>query len=284
MSFRSLRPASSTERGALYLASAAYGLHLGLWLDAELRLDDPSLYLIPPTVLGVAAPVTAYVANQPSMGRGKPGAIAAGIALGAGEGLAVAGLQMATSSEPWGSRQISRAVAAGSTLGLVGGVALAELQQPSPRISLFAASAALWGAAVGGMMGVSTARTDELDDSLALGSLVGLNAGVLVSMGLSTLFVPGEEQLAWMWIGAGVGAVLSLPAYLLYIPRDAPPYRRGLLFSATATTLGVIVGGIFGPEVGGDLGRGWPDWVSVAGISPVVPGGGLGLSVTGSLR
>src|SRR5687767_12933847 len=71
--------ASSFEMGTLYIASAAYGVGLGIWLDAELELEDPGILLIPPTLLGVAAPVGALLLNRPPLPRGVPGAIAAGM-------------------------------------------------------------------------------------------------------------------------------------------------------------------------------------------------------------
>src|SRR4051812_1823472 len=42
--------ASSFESGTLYLTAAAYGIGMGVWLDAELDLNDPALLLIPPTL------------------------------------------------------------------------------------------------------------------------------------------------------------------------------------------------------------------------------------------
>src|SRR5688572_9988157 len=88
------RAASNFESATLYATSAAFGLGMGIWIDAEVGLRDPALLLIPPALLGVAAPVTAYALNRPSMPRGVPGAISTGLLIGAGEGLGIASLQM----------------------------------------------------------------------------------------------------------------------------------------------------------------------------------------------
>src|SRR6185295_16566722 len=105
------RSASSLESATLYGASAAYGIGMGIWLDAEIGISDPALALIPPTLLGVAVPITAYALNQPTLPRGVPGAIAAGLVIGAGEGLGIASLQMVTSDQPWGFHGLGRAMA-----------------------------------------------------------------------------------------------------------------------------------------------------------------------------
>ncbi|MEY2936806.1 MAG: hypothetical protein RL033_7555, partial [Pseudomonadota bacterium] len=69
------RSASDFESATLYATTAAFGLGMGIWIDAELGLRDPALLLISPALLGVAAPVTAYALNRPTLPRGVPGAI-----------------------------------------------------------------------------------------------------------------------------------------------------------------------------------------------------------------
>src|SRR5688572_9188383 len=168
--------ASSFESGTLYLTSALYGIGLGVWLDAELDLEDPAQILIPPTLLGAAAPSTAYILNHPTLPRGVPGAVAAGIVIGAGEGLGIASLQMFTSDSPWGFTGLSRAVALGSTIGGVGGYALGVLQEPSPNISAFATSGVVWGTLIGSAagLGLSDEGLDfsEANDWMARGGFI----------------------------------------------------------------------------------------------------------------
>lgn len=274
--------------GTLYAASSAYGIGLGVWLDAELGIDDPGVLLIPPTLLGVAAPLTTYFMNRPPMPRGLPGAIAGGLVIGAGEGLAIASLQMFSADEPWGFKGLSRAVSVGATLGGVGGAVLGAVQAPSPNISAFATSGVIWGSIVGASFGLGSSTAgvgfSRSNDIMARGGLIGFNAGLAVTMGLSTLFVPTSEQLSWMWIGGGAGAAVSLPVYLFYIGEGTPPAKRGLLFTATATTVGIVVGGVFGPHIA-TIGSSGADqgWASVDFVAPLPLRGGLGLQVGGSL-
>ncbi|MEO8184334.1 MAG: hypothetical protein ABI895_36415, partial [Deltaproteobacteria bacterium] len=246
------RSASSLESATLYGGGAAYGVGMGIWLDAELGVDDPALLLIPPSLLGVAVPIAAYALNHPTLPRGVPGAIATGLVIGAGEGLGIASLQMVTSEQPWGLHGLARAMAIGSTAGGVAGIAVGVLQEPSPNISLFATSGVVWGSAIGSAFGLGLSPAGvgfhRSNNWLARGGLIGFNAGLVASMGLATAFVPTLDQITWMWVGGGVGALVSLPVYLFYIGAG-PPAKRGLVFSATATTLGIVVGGVFGPMI-----------------------------------
>jgi hypothetical protein len=281
------RSASSFESTTLYVASAAYGLGIGIWLDVELSFDDPALLLIPPSLLGVGIPVAAYGLSRPALPRGVPGAIAAGLVIGAGEGLGIAGLQMTTSEQPWGFHGLARAMAIGSTAGGIAGIALGELQRPSPNISAFATSGVVWGSAIGAAFGLGLSPADvgfeHSNDWMARGGLIGFNAGLVATMGLATAFVPSLDQLTWMWLGGGMGALVSLPVYLFYLG-DGPPAKRGLVFSATATTLGIVVGGVFGPSWGGvGWNAGASRWASVEYFTPVPVPGGMAFRLGGSL-
>jgi hypothetical protein len=280
--------ASSFESAMMYMTSAAYGIGLGIWLDAELGLSDPAQVLIPPTLLGVAAPVTAYILDRPALPRGVPGAVAAGLVIGAGEGLGIASVQMLTSDKPWGFKGMSRAVAIGSTLGGIGGIAMGVTQEPSPNISAFATSGVVWGTLIGSAIGLGVARDGDpfsrANDRMGRGGLIGLNAGLVATMALSTAFVPTLDQLSGMWLGGGIGALISLPVYLFYIGDGGPPAKRGLLFTATATTLGIVGGGVFGPLVGGSaLGAARSEFARLDYVAPFAVRGGLGLQVVGTL-
>jgi len=93
-----------------------------------------------------------------------------------------------------------------------------------------------------------------------------------------------------MWAGAGIGVAASLPVYLFYLGDDAPPARRGLIFTGTAMLLGLGVGGVLGYE--GKLFSTGPsveqnasaaDWVRLDSVAPLLLPNGLGVSLNGSL-
>jgi len=287
------QPSSDVEIGTLYVASAAYGVGAGIWFDAELGVKDPGLAFIAPAVLGVGGPVGVYFLDQPKMPRGVPAAISTGITLGALEGLNLWMYQytQAKSADEWGGRGLARAMFLGSTLGGAGGAALGFLQEPSPKLSLFAGSGALWGGAIGSMFGYgasSGASYGDRNDALTLGNLIGFNVGLAAAGGLSAVWVPGYKQMTFMWVGAGVGFAATLPIYLFYIGNDNPT-RRGLIAQGIGTTLGIAAGGIFTFYD--------PDWTigdnnadpskrrfaSLTGVGPMPVQGGMGIQMTGFL-
>jgi hypothetical protein len=287
---------STGEITTLYAASAGYGIGLGIWLDAELGVTDPGLALVSPAILGVAAPVGAYFLDQPAMPRGKAAAIAAGLVLGAGEGLGIAGTQFVVASEAdaWGFRGLARSVAIGATLGGVGGYVVGDAVEPSPNVSAFVTSGAVWGTLVGGAIGYGASPAGvgygEANDSGAIGGLVGFNVGLAATAGLSLAFTPSSAQLVGMWEGAGIGAVASLPVYLFYAGDTGPPAKRGLIFSGTAVALGIGVGGLLASGSDDAPARGArsfdhaaPGFASITSVAPfTVPGGG-GISAAGIL-
>jgi hypothetical protein len=262
----------------------------------ELGLDDPGLFLIAPVVLGVAAPIGVYVLDHPAMARGVPAATATGMFLGTAEAIGIVSVQYVRTSEEnaWGFDQLVRGTALGSTIGAVGGYLWGYYLEPEPQTSLFVSSGALWGTAVGSLLGYGTTRADqdfgEANDPTSVAGLIGLNVGAAGALGLSLLWTPSTRQIGYMWAGAGIGVAASLPVYLLYLGDDRPPARRGFIFTATAMTLGIGVGGILGHE-GGVFGTGPTsegiagigDWLSVESIAPMPLEGGLGVAVAGSL-
>jgi hypothetical protein len=241
---------SSTEITTLYATSAVYGVGLGVWIGSEAHIKDPGLFLIAPAILGVAGPVGVYLLDNPSLPRGVPGAIASGLVIGAGEGIGIASYQFVStgSEKAWGFRGLSRSTVIGATLGGAGGVALGFLQDPSPKSSLLTTSSVVWGAAIGTMFGYGASATGEgygrANDSAALGGLIGFNVGLAAAAGLSTVYIPTYRALTYMWAGAGIGALVSLPVYAAYAGKNSPPAKHGLVFSGVTTMLGIGAGAL----------------------------------------
>jgi len=292
----SSQAASDLELGTLYAMSAGYGVGTGIWIDAELQIDDPGLKFLAPAILGVGAPVGVFMLNRPRMPRGMPAAIAAGMAVGAGEGAGIASYQFvhAGAQDAWGFRGFARSVFIGSTGGAVLGYVSAVAMEPSPKTSLLLGSSVAWGTLIGSMFGYggSAAGSDfgDANDSASLGGLIGYNVGLVGAAAISMVWVPTYESLQWMWIGFGAGAAVSLPVFLLYAGGDHDA-RRGLIFMGTAATLGLAAGAVFtmdSREFGQSSGSGLfgadrhaPVQITGAGIMPVP--GGVGFQVSGLL-
>lgn len=277
--------------------SVAYGVGVGVWFSTELDLNDPGLFLIAPAVLGIAAPVGVYALDHPAMGHGVPAATAAGMFLGAAEGIGVVSTQYVNTSKKndWGFLELTRGTAIGSTAGAVGGYLLGYYFEPEPEVSLLVSSGGVWGAAVGSMLGYGVTpgreKFREANDTISVVGLIGLNVGAAATFGASLLFEPTARQIGFMWAGAGIGAAVSLPVFLLYAGEGGPPARRGFVFTATATTLGIVAGGILGSK-GGLFGTGpAPNrfalndglHLSIDYVAPFAVEGGAGLEVGGRL-
>lgn len=286
---RSSRTRAGSEMAILYATSVAYGVGIGIWIDAEIGIEDPALLLIPPAVLGIGAPVGAYFLDKPHMHRGVPAAISAGMVLGASEGLGIAGTQfvIAKKEDAWGFKGLSRSVALGATLGGVGGYAFGTYEEPSPKLSAFVTSGAVWGTAIGSSIAYGASEGGigygRANDSAAIGGLVGLNVGLAATAGLSALFVPTWYQIGWMWGGAAIGAAVSLPVFLLYAGADSPA-KRGFIFTGTAIALGIAAAGIFTSgdvDLSAKSDDGWP---TIVQITPMRLPGGAGLALSGLLE
>jgi hypothetical protein len=290
------RDRTDLEIFSLYGVSAAYGVGIGVWFSAELDVEDPGVFLIPPAVLGVAAPIGVWFLDQPSMPSGMPAAIASGMVIGAGEGIGIASYQFVTADEDdaWGFRGLSRATALGATAGGIAGYAAGYYLEPSPKSSVLMTSSVLWGSTIGALYGYGASEAGVgyglANDSAGLGGLIGYNVGLAASAALSMVYVPSWDQLAWMWLGGGIGAAVSLPIFLFYAGEDGPPAKRGFLFTATTTTLGIAAGGIFGSdemdeyEIGRDDGNPLAGrWAAVTSFGPMAVDGGAGVQVSGTL-
>lgn len=285
---------SELEIGTLYGVAAAYGVGMGIWVDAETGLDDPGLQFVPPIILGVAAPVGVFFLDDPPMPRGMPAAIATGMIVGAGEGLGIWSYQFTTATEEdaWGFRGLSRAMTLGGAVGGGAGFAMAYFQEPSPKSSVLMGSSVIWGSVVGSMIGYGSTEGGleygQANEGAALGGLIGYNVGLGAAAGLSAVYVPAWESLGWMWIGGGIGAAAGLPIYLAYAGSDKPA-KRGLVFQGITTTLGIVAGGIFSSRLSDayahePLEDDGPKFAEITGLGLLpVTGGGAGLQVMGTL-
>jgi hypothetical protein len=170
-----------------------------------------------------------------------PAAIAAGMAIGTGEGVGIASYQFvhSNSADEWGFRGFARSVFIGSTAGTAAGYLASVTMEPSPKTSMLLGSGVMWGTVIGSMFGYggSNGAFGDANDVTSLGGLVGYNAGLVGAGALSMVWVPTYKSLAWM-DGFRSRRWLSLPIYLS--TQAAPDARRGLIFQGTAGTLGLL--------------------------------------------
>jgi len=144
------------EIGYLYTVATAYGVGMGIWIDAEAQISDPGLRFVPPILTGAAAPVGVFFLDTPPLPKGLPSAIATGMLIGGAEGLGVTTYQSVSSlpGQEWGFRGFARAEMIGATLGGGAGFGYWMLTRAKPQHSMFYASASAWGALIGSQMGL----------------------------------------------------------------------------------------------------------------------------------
>jgi hypothetical protein len=288
----SARKSSDVEIGSLYGAAAMYGVGTGVWIDAEAGIKDPGLRFIAPIILGVGGPVGVYFLDQPALNRGIPASITAGMAIGAGEGFGLWSYQFvrSDSKDSWGFKGFARATFIGATVGGAAGAAVGFLQEPSPKTSILLGSASLWGASIGSMFGYGASEKGigygRANDSASVGGLIGYNVGLLGAAGLSTVYVPSEKALVWMWAGAGIGFVGTLPVYLFYAGSDSTA-KRGLIVQGVGTSIGLAAGAIFtlnDRDTVAEGDRKANPFAKITSVGPMpLPGGGMGGQIAGTL-
>ncbi len=286
------------EIGTLYGVSAAYGAGMGIWISSEFDIEDPGVFLIPPAVLTLAGPVGVFFLDRNKLQRGMPLAITTGMVIGTANATGFVIHQHASKpdADAWGFEELTRATAIGSTLGAAGGFAAGYYLEPPPESGLLVTSGVLWGAAVGAMFGYGASAEDksygEANESAALGGLIGLNVGMAATGALTAAVAPSLQQIGSMWLGAGIGAAVSAPIYLLYVGDDKPPAKRGLLFTGTTTTLGLIGGAVFGSGKPSPIAARQDDsgvaslgsWGKLDYVAPQITEDSVGLALGGRLE
>jgi hypothetical protein len=236
--------------GLLYATSAAWGVSVGVWIDLEAGVKNPGAALIAPVAFGVAAPTAMFFLDRPKMRAGRPGAISAGILIGAGENALIFSRQYttATAGNEWGAVQYFRGNMIASTIGGVGGFLAHYGLKFKPQTTAFVTSGAVWGSLVGAAFGGAASSgtwAQTTNDSVFLGSLIGYNVVLAGAIGTSAFWTPSWKQIGWMWGGFGAGAAISALVYPFYALTDADP-RTGLYAQGIVAPLGAFVGALIG--------------------------------------
>jgi hypothetical protein len=234
------------EMTALYITSALWGVGTGIWLDSLAKIKDPGVAIIMPIAFGAAAPIGAFFWDDQGgpLHRGVPASVSAGLALGAVEGLAVAGTQWQYTrnrNKDWPFATQTTVTWIFATGGGVGGWAFGEAIRPDPRSMGFIVSGAGWGAGSGTMIGIAASGKDWKDGA-AVAGLIGYNVGILGAGAISLAHTAAWESQKYMWLGYLGGALVGCLVFPLYLFSDADP-KHGFIGPALGGLAGVGIAG-----------------------------------------
>lgn len=245
---------SGNEMFALYGTSLLWGVGSGIWLDSLAKIDDPGFAIIMPIAFGAAAPVGVYFwDNGREFDRGVPSSTAAGLTLGALEGMGIAGVQWQYTHNgacppctSWSFKTETTVTWLVSTGGGVGGYFFGEWLKPDPRSLTFIASGAGWGAIAGTLFGAGVTKThSDWKDGGAIAGLIGYNAGLVGAGALSTVWTPSFQTQKYMWLGWLGGTGASMIVYPFYLIGDSQDWKHGLVANSIGGLAGVALAGAF---------------------------------------
>jgi len=237
---------TADELATLYATAIFYGIGTSAWLALQAEPDDVAGALIPFATLTPAAVGVVVLADSfRPMRHGVPHAVAAGMYLGFGEGLWLAGFQRAYASahegiEHWGPQRISTALWLSATAGGLAGGLIGAVNRPTPGRVSFTASSAIWS----GVLGASLAHAFNPDASergqLAyLAGGLAYNAGLLAGIVFGPVIAPSVKRVRYTDLGGLFGALLVGGSYAL-LAGDADS-RVGMGLAALGGALGLGV-------------------------------------------
>ena len=237
---------SPDELTALYTAAVLYGLGTSAWVALQLRPESFGTALLP---FAIATPATvaavALADNYRPLRHGIPHAIAAGLYLGLGEGIWLAGYQNAYAAhhgrQRWSAERVSSVLWVATSVGAVTGGLVGAWRRPTPGRVSFTASTAIWG-------------------------------GLLSALTTSALIPDGNGRSQYAFVVGSMGYNVGLVTGLLFGPGVAPSVTRVRL-----TDLGGLLGGL--AFLGGyALIADQRDTRALIGAAAI--GSGLGLGIT----
>lgn len=240
----SLRTAD--ELTALYTTAVMYGLGASAWLALQVQPNNVAGALVPFAVLAPAAvSVVALADRYRPLRHGIPHAIAAGMYLGFGEGLWLAGYQSAYASahpgvERWGPQRASTALWLAATAGGIAGGLIGAVNRPTPGRVSFTASTAIWGGAIAAFaMHALEPNARERGQRTYLVGALAYNAGLLAGIVFGPVVAPSVKRVRYTDLGGLLGALLVGGGYAL-LARDVDS-RVALGLAAVGSTVGLGV-------------------------------------------
>lgn len=237
---------TTDELATLYATAIFYGLGTSAWLALQAEPDNVAGALIPfATLTPAAAAAIALADSWRPLRHGIPHAIAAGMYLGFGEGLWLAGFQRAYASahddvEKWGAQRTSTALWLCATGGGLAGGLIGAINRPTPGRVSFTASSAIWSGALGGF--VAHALSSDASQRGQMTYLVGglaYNAGLLAGIVFGPVVAPSVARVRYVDLGGLFGALLVGGGYALLVGEADSRVGMGVAAVGGALGLGI---------------------------------------------
>jgi hypothetical protein len=238
----SLRTAD--ELTTLYTTAIFYGLGASAWLALQVEPNNVAGALLPFALLTPAAVgVFAWADSYRPLRHGIPHAIAAGMYLGFGEGLWLAGFQSAYASahdgvERWGPQRASTALWVAATAGGLTGALIGAVNRPTPGRVSFTASTAIWAGALAAFTAHAVnPDAEQRGQTTYLAGAFAYNAGLLAGIVFGPVIAPSIKRVRYTDLGGMFGAMLVGGGYALLV--DDAESRVGLGLAAIGGALGL---------------------------------------------
>jgi hypothetical protein len=238
---------SSDELTFLYASAFIYGLGTSTWVVLLTKPESLAGAVLPFAGLTTSAVAGVAVADgYRPFRRGVPHSIAAGLFLGAGQGVWVVGYQHAAATRrdddsQWQSEQVAGALWAGATLGGIAGGLVGAWREPTPGRVSFTASAGVWAGLIGGFTAAALQPDDDRrgETAFATGGAT-YNLGILGGIAFAPLIAPSVARVRFVDLGAIGGGLLGSGVYAIAAESSATP-RGGLGFAALGASAGLGV-------------------------------------------
>jgi hypothetical protein len=212
---------TSDELTVLYTVAVMYGLGTGAWISLQLRPENFGSALLPFVITTPATVAAVALAdNYRPLRHGIPHAIAAGLYLGLGEGIWLAGYQYASAQnhgdKRWSAERVSSVLWMATSVGAVAGGLIGAWRRPTPGRVSFTASTAIWGGLLSafGASALVSDREERSQSAFLVGSM-GYNAGLVAGLLFGPSVAPSVMRVRLTDLGGLFGGLAFLGGYAM---------------------------------------------------------------------
>jgi hypothetical protein len=236
---------TTDELTLLYTMAVIYGLGTSTWLALQVRPNSFGTALLPFAIITPATVAAVAIADDyRPLRHGIPQAIAAGLYLGFGEGVWVAGYQHAYAThhgtERWSAERVSTGLWLASSVGAVAGGVVGAWRRPTPGRVSFTASTSIWGGLITALAANALApNADDRRQAAYLVGSMGYNAGLVTGLLFGPSIAPSVTRVRIADLSGLFGGLAAAGGYALLARRREMHVAFGAGAIGSAVALGV---------------------------------------------